>query len=155
MKYIPVIWIACAAFLFLSCEDAEKRNEKNRDYSVHYFLDTTASMGTEIIMDYTNGKLISSHILIQEEKKRTMITYCFIKDSIIAQELIYFYNNPLTVRQDTNSVVFGKDLADSTLMKRYILNYDGCVIWREDSLQEINIFYSKMDSLLPTGSMSF
>ena len=148
----------CLSFLLflltvISCNDSVKERDANQDTSIHYFFDTTESLGMEVIVDYRNGIPIGSGILIQEEMKRTYIGYHFLNDSILAQQIVSYYHSPLSTRNNLNiNGIFG-GYEDSVSFQNYIMRYDGTVIWQEDSFIAINNLFPKIEPLLTPLSM--
>lgn len=148
MKHGLIVIPLVVVFFFTSCCDTNKKSVETRDFSAHYFLDTVASLGTEVIIHYKNNRPVSSSILINEEKRSTLVQYLFIKDSILVSEEIFYYNDSLSIRKDILNEVFWIDDTDSVNFVRYIIDYNGAVIWKNDSLNEIKNHYSLIDSLL-------
>lgn len=140
--------------LFASCNHTHKTEEKIITTN-HYFFDTANLFGTEVVLKYEDDKLSESSILVQEKTFRTDILYYFVKDSIIAREIKVTYKYPMTDRHIILNDSLYAELIDSDYFTRYILDYDGNVIWIDDSSKEINNFYLLFDSLLPAGIMRF
>lgn len=137
----------------VSCKSMNNNDKENRDTAIHYFVDTAASMGTEIVFFYHNDTLSGSAVLIEEEKRSTYIDYLFINDSILASEEIFVYNDPLSMRRDITKDTFWNTPDDLIFYADYILDYKGEIIWKEikiddDSINIINNVFPLIDSLV-------
>ena len=150
MKYGLIVFSLFVALMATSCFFENNNVEERRDSTVHFFYDTVASLGTEVIIHYENDKPAWVSILFQEERRSTIVEYLFLKDSILVSESDFFYNNALSTRKDVLNEVFWKDDTDSVNFFRYVIDYNGDIIWNNDSLNDTKNHYSVINSLLST-----
>lgn len=148
MKGVKWYYVLFYLFTVISCHNSLKENDANQDTTIHYFFDTTASLGTEVIVDYRKGIPICSSTLIQEDMKSTIIIYYLLNDSILAEQIVSYYNLPLSTRNDLHISGIWEGLCDSVSFHDYILNYDGIIIWQDNPSIAINNIFPKIKPLL-------
>ena len=135
MIYIRVLFVCI--IILSSCTSTKKEpiNEIIRQYDV-YDLSTE---GAVLNVLYKNNKITSSKIEIFGETGKRVINYTYEHKWIIATDSIFIYNyliyEGIDIDQNSDTLI------ESIETCKYKLDYNGNVIWKDDSLFDIfNIF---------------
>ena len=129
-------------FIFLvGCSDAYEKRSTTNDTSIHLFVDDYSVYGTEIIADFCDKELKSATILIKNINNNTIIAYYFTNDSILADEFLLIYQKPITYDKKISIDTLYDELYDSVHHVDYIMDYEGNIIYIDDSSQNMTDFY--------------
>ena len=129
-------------FIFLvGCSDAYEKRSTTNDTSIHLFVDDYSVYGTEIIADFCDKELKSATILIKNINNETIIAYYFTNDSILADEFLLIYQKPITYDKKISIDTLYDELYDSVHHVDYIMDYEGNIIYIDDSSQNMTDFY--------------
>ena len=129
-------------FIFLvGCSDAYEKRSTTNDTSIHLFVDDYSLYGTEIIADFCDKELKSATILIKNINHNTIIAYYFTNDSILADEFLLIYQKPITYDKKISIDTLYDELYDSVHHVDYIMDYEGNIIYIDDSSQNMTDFY--------------
>ena len=145
IKYL--IYSTVLIILFTSCTNVHDPADGNQDTSIHLFLDSVASYGTEIIAHYTNDTLFCCSVLAKDDTKKTLIRYYLDGDSVEVNQIDFFYKYALSTKPKLNIDSLWDEMIDSVSVVNYILNYNGDIIWKDDSTIKIIDFYPIVISL--------
>ena len=129
-------------FIFLvGCSDAYEKRSTTNDTSIHLYVDDYSEYGTEIIAYFCDKELKNAAILIKNINNETLINYIFTNDSIISNELLLIYQQPITPDKKISTDTLYDELYDSVHHVDYIMDYEGNIIYKDDSSHNITNFY--------------
>lgn len=136
----------------VGCSDAFEKRSTTNDTSIHLFVDDYSVYGTEIIADFCDKDLKSATILIKNINNKTIIAYYFTNDSILADEFLLIYQKPITYDKKNSIDTLYDELYDSVHHVDYIMDYEGNIIYIDDSSQNMTDFYpifvKKLESIV-------
>jgi len=129
-------------FIFLvGCSDAYEKRSTTNDTSIHLYVDDYSEYGTEIIAYFCDKELKNAAILIKNINNETLINYIFTNDSILADEFLLIYKKPITYDKKISIDTLYDELYDSVHHVDYIMDYEGNIIYIDDSSQNMTDFY--------------
>ena len=129
-------------FIFLvGCSDAYEKRSTTNDTSIHLYVDDYSEYGTEIIAYFCDKELKNAAILIKNINNETLINYIFTNDSILADEFLLIYQKPITYDKKISIDTLYDELYDSVHHVDYIMDYEGNIIYIDDSSQNMTDFY--------------
>lgn len=148
MKHIAIIF-SLLLIIFSSCTTINESNIEYKDTSLHFLFSDSSPFGTEIYAHYCDNVIASCEIEIKKDRCKNFIRFIFLKDSILATEDILFYEYPIQKKQEYNIDTIWDELIDSISVVRYILNYEGKILWKSDSMAYYTNYFPELQSLVP------
>lgn len=149
------IYFILFSLSIVSCKSANDSDNTVKYSENHYFIDNISSRGAEMFVKYRNDSLVHCDILIKEDTCRTIIIYYFIKDSIFVSEMVSRYRFPMTDEREMRIDTIFDDLIDSVRFIDYIMDYEGNIIWRSDSVNKITYIFPEIKKKLLVGGGCF